>query len=85
MAELLNILRARQRQRTAPEERRLGSVLVIGIEAPRYRVSDGANSYLADTAISETLHIGDRVWIARDGGVALIVGFQGRDTDFSSQ
>lgn len=51
----------------------------------RYVVSDGSNSFAADTMIAERLREGDRVWVAVGRGVGVILGRQGRDVAFAEE
>ena len=89
MASILELLasRNRQRQQSRPPGDRQGmiSAIVLRTDNQRFIISDGANSFQADSMIAERLREGDRVWVAVGRGTAIIMGRQGRDVAFAEE
>lgn len=85
MPSILELLNERKRAAATPQSRRAGvrSGIVIRTNGTRYVVNDGAQAVTCDSLVGEKLREGDRVWIGEGQGTVLILGIQGRDTNFA--
>jgi hypothetical protein len=87
LANIAEILAQRRREATPGTAASTAGAVVSGIivaqAGPRFVVSvAGMDSFAAETIVTETLREGDRVWIATGKATAVIVGLQGRDSEF---